>query len=183
MPVATCVITLSLYSNNGGGYPPSPVEVNVPSRLAAMARASMKFKLIEPKDIPAPYTGIGIEILGPDALRFRSIDKSNSLAPPPAPESLKCRRSKPPPEFPTLYCSEEGGLPVVACSYVAKISSGVHRLLPKAPAIPYCRVGRVSRPRWMRPECFSIDSVSPFNVSESLLLKIVVEHRPTHVSP
>src|SRR5574341_650736 len=53
-PVATCVMIQSAYGASSSGYPPSPVLVNVPMVFAAMARASIVWRLTEPNDIPPP---------------------------------------------------------------------------------------------------------------------------------
>src|SRR2546427_8629518 len=76
IPVATCVITWSLYGTSSSGYPPSPVDVNVFHAVAAIARASMIWRETDPKDIPPPYQGIGISILAPVPRRFSGSDVS-----------------------------------------------------------------------------------------------------------
>src|SRR2546426_2422572 len=76
IPVATCVITWSLYGTSSSGYPPSPVDVNVFHSVAAIARASMIWRETDPNDIPPPYHGIGISIFAPVPRRFSGRDVS-----------------------------------------------------------------------------------------------------------
>ena len=63
-PVATCVIMLSLYGINRSGYPPSPVQLNVFHAFAARTLPSCALMFVEPNDMPPPYQGTSIVILG-----------------------------------------------------------------------------------------------------------------------
>ena len=91
--------------------------------------------LVEPKDMPPPYQGMSISILGRESPRrlSSSFVEMSSRERPGGGESGKRnrRRSKPPPEAPTsLSRWIPGGRPVSAIAQVLKRRSGVQRQSP-----------------------------------------------------
>src|ERR1017187_3208048 len=71
-PVATCVIMWSSYGRMRSMYPPSPVQLNVLNATAARALDNWVTLLTDPNDMPPPYQGTSILILGRSSSRLFS---------------------------------------------------------------------------------------------------------------
>src|SRR6266704_127687 len=98
--------------------------------------------------------GSGISIFLPSARLFSETDRSTLSASTFATPSwlFHPSTSKPPPEFPVLYSRPFSGIsPVSACSYVARISSPVHRLFPNPSGTPCLRVDPPRPQMMVRP--------------------------------